>query len=276
MSSVAKPATVPFFTPVIYGEQAKNWRETATESADTLFGIGGQHAYYEPNRGFTLEENTDPWYVSAGKIGALLTPAFFLGRAIKTQGLIPSKIFRKEPGWSILSLFIMGLFIAKVYLRSTSTFPICGEETTPKVTQVNIPDADKSLLNQLFVDVDKLPVGRPNAIDNPKLLTHPVMKCAYFSDIPFIVIHIHSLTDINTEATLAFYRQKNCWTQHVLDWNKSPIFFPEGEKFIDMTGQLVPAQKENFERLKQFIAKGYYQDEENGGEWEIVGHSKKL
>ncbi len=268
MSSVAKLATVPFFTPVIYGEHAEDWRQSATEYADALFGIWGQEAHYVPHKGFTLEENTDSGYVSLGKVVALLTPAFFLGRAIKTQGLSPSKIFRQEPGWSMLSLFILGLFIAKVYFRSTSTFHICGKEPTPQVTPVNIREADKAVLNQLFGDVDSLPVGPPNAIGNPALLNSPIMKCEYFSDMPFIAINVRYLTNINAKATLVLYRQQNCWRQFFENGNKSPIFFPDQEKFIDTNGQIVPAQKENFERLKQFIAKGYYEDE-NGGEWEI-------
>lgn len=272
MSFVAKTPTVPFFTPVIYGKHAKNLRESATEYADRLFSTWGQQAYYKPNRGFTLEENTDPWYVSAGKIGALLTPAFFLVRAIKTHGLTPSKIFRHEPGWSILSLFILGLFIAKVYLRSTSTFHICGKEPTHCV---NIPEADKAVLNQLFGDVDALPDAPINYIDNPQKLTHPIMKYAIESDMPNIVIKIRDCSDTAAKALLWFYKQNDGWIQGYADKNKSPTFFPKCVSFIDVKGQLVPAQKENFERLQQFISEGYYTDDD-GGEWQIVGHSKKL
>ncbi len=230
---------------------------------DSFFPGNGKVAYYIPcecgleSKGVTLEENKDSWFKTAGRIIAL---------GITFIGFYQ---FVSKREWKYLNVVAPLIFLAKVYFRITTQFHACDTQSTYPTTDVNIRETDKPILNQLFGDVDQLPICSHDDVDDSKKLTHQVMKGAYGSNLPFIVIRIRCLSHTNAQAALEFVRFNIGWKQVFRDEVKSPRFFPYQANFTDKNGQKRPEFAENFTQLQQFIADGYYTDDD-GCEWQIV------
>ena len=225
-------------------------------ACDSFFPGNGKIARYSEGGVLKIEENKDHWLLTAARIIALgLTFVRFC-----------QIVSNRE--WKYLDAVVPLIFLAKVYFRMTTQFHVCPS-FQPVETKVNIPEAIKPTLNLLFGNVDKLPICSHEAVGDSKKLTHPIMKGAFGSAIPFIVVKVRCLSDVNAIAILELFGTTKKWCQVYREGTKSPQFFPFQAKFTDENGELVREQAQNFGRLQEFIKTGYYTDDD-GCEWQIV------
>ena len=227
-------------------------------ACDSLFPGNGKIGRYTRcecyvgSNSVKLENNNDPWLVTAARIG-LLCSTFIL-----CFYRVPKK------AWLPPLLLTTSLFLSKVYFRWTTPLHIC--------VPVTIPEAVKPTLNQLFGNVYKLPICHYDAVKQFQKLPHPIMKGMLPYNKPFIVVNVQCLSTPNAKATLLFKECRMGWSQFYGMGIKTPSFFPPDTEFTNQEGRCVEALKKEFESLKQFIKEGHCFDP-LGDEWAIIGHT---